>query len=55
MTPTTCPRCDGRGEIVARSRSVGGGAVNDDWDTCPRCNGNGTVNTPASEPEEASE
>ncbi len=39
----TCARCHGRGEIVARSRSVGGGCVNDDWDTCPDCRGSGRV------------
>lgn len=42
----TCPRCRGAGEVVARSRHVGGGAVNDDWDTCPQCHGNGYVKAP---------
>lgn len=39
--PVTCPRCNGAGEIVARTRHVGGGAVNDDYDICPACGGNG--------------
>lgn len=39
----TCSRCNGRGEIVARSTSVGGGCVNDDWDVCPGCRGSGRV------------
>ena len=34
-----CSKCRGTGEVVARSRSVGGGCVNDDWDVCPRCHG----------------
>lgn len=42
----TCPRCKGMGEVVARSRRVGGGCVNDDWDTCPVCHGNGYVKAP---------
>lgn len=41
-----CPRCRGTGEVVARSRHVGGGAVNDDYDTCPRCDGSGIVPAP---------
>lgn len=39
--PVTCARCNGTGEIVARTRHVGGGAVNDDYDICPACGGNG--------------
>lgn len=42
----TCPRCRGTGEVVARSHRVGGGAVNDDWDTCPTCDGTGTIKGP---------
>lgn len=38
-----CPRCGGRGEIVARTTSIGGGCVNDDWDVCPDCHGTGRL------------
>lgn len=41
--PITCARCNGTGEVVARTRHVGGGAVNDDYDICPACGGNGFV------------
>lgn len=38
-----CARCNSTGEVIARSRHVGGEAVNDDYDTCPACGGNGYV------------
>lgn len=41
--PPKCRVCLGMGEVVARSRNVGGGCVNDDWDVCPACNGTGEV------------
>lgn len=41
--PPKCRVCLGMGEVVARSRNVGGGCVNDDWDLCPACNGTGEV------------
>lgn len=47
MSPQACQYCDGRGEVVARSRPVGNGAVNDDWDTCPKCHGHGKAPTQA--------
>lgn len=45
----SCARCKGTGEVVARSRHVGGGAINDDYDTCPACHGSGTITPPAAE------
>ncbi|MFA5567578.1 MAG: hypothetical protein WC972_02920 [Trueperaceae bacterium] len=55
MSPATvtCPRCRGTGEVVARSRRVGGGCVNDDWDTCPQCHGNGYVKITTTTPQQA--
>lgn len=50
-TPITvpCSRCQGTGEVIARSRHVGSGAINDDYDTCPTCHGSGTITPPATE------
>lgn len=41
--PVPCRTCNSTGEVVARSRYVGNGAINDDYDTCPSCGGNGFV------------
>lgn len=39
-----CARCQGRGEVLIGSHSVGGGCWNDQWDVCPSCNGESAVN-----------
>jgi molecular chaperone DnaJ len=40
-SPTTCPQCDGRGEVRSIRQTMLGQMVN--VTTCPRCHGEGTI------------